>query len=256
MAGVLNPEAPIPLYRQLADDLEERIHSGKLAVGDRIPSEHMLAETHGIGRPTVRQATDYLVRRGLLERRRGSGTFVLMPRTEVDLFTLGGTVAAFEGAGLRLRTSLVEPIVRQCFDETAGPLCEREGFRFARVGCVDQQPVLVERMYLDGAVFPAFDQQRVEEESLSRLVQRHYHRRPTGGHQMIRASQLEAREAGLLKVEPKHGVLVIERSLDFTGVGAAFFARIFVLTDRVVLAQSLTDPLALTQLPAKLEEKA
>jgi GntR family transcriptional regulator len=253
---MLNPEAPTPLYRQLADELEARIRSGKFAAGACIPSEHKLAAEHGIGRPTVRQATDYLVRRGLLERRRGSGTFVLTPRTEVDLFTLGGTIAAFEGAGLHLRTSLVEPVRHfDCLDEKAGPLAERAGYVFARLGRVDKRAVLVERMYLDGSVFPEFDQQRIEQEPLSVLVHRHYHRHPLGGHQTIRALPLEPRDAALLKVEPGHSALSIERTLDFAAAQAAFYARIFVLTDWVVLAQSLTDPLASCQPTATQEEK-
>lgn len=254
---MLNPEAPIPLYRQLADELEERIYSGKIAAGDRIPSEHELSSLHGIGRPTVRQATDYLVRQGLLERRRGSGTFVLPPRTQVDLFTLGGTIAAFEGAGLVLRTTVIEEVTyRAKLDEDAGPLANRAGFTFTRLGRVDGLPVLLERMYLDAAVFPAFDTQPVAQEPLSRLVQRHYHRRPVGGQQTIRAWKLAPSEASSLNVEPGHGALLIERKLDFVTAKSALFTRIFALTDRVVLAQSLTDPLALTPMSALQEEKA
>jgi GntR family transcriptional regulator len=254
---MLNPEAPIPLYRQLADELEDRICSGNLAAGDRISSEHDLAALHGIGRPTVRQATDYLVRRGLLERRRGSGTFVLAPRPEVDIFTLGGTIAAFEGAGLVLRTTIVDPPRHvRSMDEESGPLAGREGFTFARLGRVDKQPVLFERMYLNAAVFPRFDAHRVDQGSLSDLVKRQYHRRPVGGHQTIRAHSLETHEAKLLKAEPGHGALLIERTLDFVAAKSAFFARILALTDRVVLAQSLTDPLAQASAPPNREEQA
>jgi GntR family transcriptional regulator len=254
---MLNPEAPIPLYRQLADELEERIYSGKLVAGERIPSENELSTMHGIGRPTVRQATDYLVRQGLLERRRGSGTFVLPPRTQVDLFTLGGTIAAFEGAGLALDTSIIEPVKHSLrLGVEAGPLGSHEGFTFSRLGCVDGHPVLLERMYLDAAVFPAFDTQPVAREALSRLVQRHYHRRPVGGQQSIRVAALSAREASVLQVEPKHAALLIERTLHFASAKSALFARIFALTDRVVLAQSLTDSMALAESPAHPEEEA
>jgi GntR family transcriptional regulator len=61
-----------------------------------LPSEHELARQFRVGRPTVRQATELLVRRGMIERRRGSGTLVRPARPEVDLFTLSGTIAAFE----------------------------------------------------------------------------------------------------------------------------------------------------------------
>lgn len=252
---MLNPDAPIPLYRQLAEQLEAWIHSGKLAAGAKIPSEHVLAAEHGIGRPTVRQATDFLIRRGLLERRRGSGTFVLAPRAEVDLFTLGGTVAAFEGAGLTLHTSIIEDVRRvERLGEIAGPLAGRAGFVVSRLGCVDENAVLLERMYFDAATFPGLDAQRLDQVPLSRLVETQYHRRPIGGQQTIRACALKAREATRLKVEAGRGALLIERTLDFAAAKAAIFARIVLLTDRVALAQSLSDPMAISHLPRSREE--
>ena len=80
----LNASSPIPLYRQLALRIREHIDRGEIGVSEKIPSEHRLAREYGIGRPTVRQATDLLVREGVLQRRRGSGTFVLPPYTELD----------------------------------------------------------------------------------------------------------------------------------------------------------------------------
>ncbi|WP_246804799.1 GntR family transcriptional regulator [Desulfosarcina cetonica] len=93
---MLNPDSPIPLYHQLADLLMTAIDAGDYPPESRIPSEPQLAKTYGIGRPTVRQAIDLLVRRGLLTRRRGSGTYVRPPVPEVDLFSLAGTSSAFQ----------------------------------------------------------------------------------------------------------------------------------------------------------------
>lgn len=254
---MLNPGAPIPLYRQLAEELEERIYSGQLGTGERIPSEHELAATHQIGRPTVRQATDYLVRRGLLERRRGSGTYVAANLPEVDLFTLAGTNAAFEGAGLKLRTALIQPVqYSQQLPSDAGPLSRQPGYSFARVGRVGDDVVLLEELYLDAAVFPRFDAQPVDREPLSRLVDCHYHRRPSGGNQTLRAQKVNAEQAKLLDVDVDTSALLIERTLDFPGAKAAIFTRMLALTDRVVLAQSLSTPLNLTCVLAQQEEES
>ncbi|MCP4207766.1 MAG: GntR family transcriptional regulator, partial [Shimia sp.] len=91
----LNTHSPIPLYQQLADRIRYEIETGGYRVNDKIPSEHVLAKQYAIGRPTVRQATDLLVRKGILQRKRGSGTFVLPPTQRIDLFSLTGTSAAF-----------------------------------------------------------------------------------------------------------------------------------------------------------------
>ena len=56
--------------------LKERIASGDLAPGERLPSEPALAERHGLSRVTVRRALDGLAREGLISRQAGAGTFV------------------------------------------------------------------------------------------------------------------------------------------------------------------------------------
>lgn len=67
----------VPLYFQLAQQLEDAIRDGRLRPGDRIDTETDLAERLGLGRPTVRQAVQELVSKGLLVRRRGVGTQVV-----------------------------------------------------------------------------------------------------------------------------------------------------------------------------------
>jgi DNA-binding FadR family transcriptional regulator len=57
--------------------LRARITSGDWPVGTRIPPEPALVELLGVGRNTVREAVQSLVHAGLLERRQGSGTYVL-----------------------------------------------------------------------------------------------------------------------------------------------------------------------------------
>ncbi|RKK05397.1 UTRA domain-containing protein [Pseudoroseomonas wenyumeiae] len=56
--------------------LRDRISSGVLAAGERLPGEPDLAATHGVSRVTIRRALDQLVAEKMLERRPGVGTFV------------------------------------------------------------------------------------------------------------------------------------------------------------------------------------
>lgn len=250
----LNPETGIPLYRQLADQLSERIHSGKLAVGERIPSEPELAHQLGIGRPTVRQATDLLVRRGLLERRRGSGTYVLGPTEQVDLFTLAGTNAAFEGAGLELATEIVVPTTWvQSLDSQAGPLANTPGFTFCRRSTLARQPVMLEYVALGESAFPGFDRHSLEGQQLSLLIETHYRRKPTGGTQSLSVATLSADEARLLAVDAGTPALLILRRLDFALAPASLYVRIYVLTHLVALTQHLYATASATSQPLSLE---
>jgi GntR family transcriptional regulator len=252
---VLNPDLGIPLYRQLADELSAQIYAGKLSVGERISAESELAEKYGIGRPTVRQATDLLVRRGLLERRRGSGTYVLSPREQVDLLQLAGTGKAFEGAGLTLETKIVEPVsLIAKLGREAGPLAQHAGYAFTRLGSLDGRPVLVEHMLLRQDVFPGIERYKLEGASLSQLIERRYQRRPSGGKQTLSVAELSRKEARLLDVSTGTSALLVERRLDFAGAPGSIFIRLFVLTSRVALSQSIAEPTGSTVMALSLEK--
>ena len=64
-----------------ADELAERIAHGQFRPGDKLPNELELAQTLKISRTTLREALSILVTRGLLEVRRGVGTFVTRSRS-------------------------------------------------------------------------------------------------------------------------------------------------------------------------------
>jgi DNA-binding FadR family transcriptional regulator len=63
------------------EQLQEQLSAGAWVVGDRIPSEHDLAGRLGVSRPAVREAIRALSHVGVLDVRRGDGTFV---RTTID----------------------------------------------------------------------------------------------------------------------------------------------------------------------------
>ena len=65
------------LIDQVIDQLRQQIVTGLWAVGSRIPTESELAQLTATSRNTVREAVQSLVHAGLLERRQGSGTYVL-----------------------------------------------------------------------------------------------------------------------------------------------------------------------------------
>jgi len=82
--------SPVPLYFQVAEQLEGAINDGSLAPGDRISNEVALAEALGLSRPTLRQAIQQLVDKGMLVRKRGVGTQVVgsQIRRPVELTSL------------------------------------------------------------------------------------------------------------------------------------------------------------------------
>lgn len=69
------------LGSQVEDALFSYILNEPVEIGEKIPNEFELAERFGVGRSTVREAVKGLVSRGILEVRRGSGTFVVSTST-------------------------------------------------------------------------------------------------------------------------------------------------------------------------------
>ena len=80
----------MPLYFQVAEQLERAIVDGVLAPGERVPNEVALADELGLSRPTMRQAIQILVDKGMLVRKRGVGTQVVKAqiRRPVELTSL------------------------------------------------------------------------------------------------------------------------------------------------------------------------
>lgn len=75
----LDRDAMTPLYVQLANVLRERIRSGEIPVGRRLPSQSELeAETDGmVSRRTIKSALEVLVDEGLVQGVQGKGVFVV-----------------------------------------------------------------------------------------------------------------------------------------------------------------------------------
>ena len=63
-------------YLEAAEWIRQRIRSGQLRPGDRVESENQLSAVFGLSRQTARHALEVLVEQGLLQRVKGSGTYV------------------------------------------------------------------------------------------------------------------------------------------------------------------------------------
>lgn len=64
------------LYEQIVQQIEERILRGDLEPGEKLPSEHEMADQFGVSRTAIREATKTLRAKGLVEVQLGRGTFV------------------------------------------------------------------------------------------------------------------------------------------------------------------------------------
>jgi GntR family transcriptional regulator len=237
---MINPQSPVPIYRQLADQLTAKVRAGDYQPGERIPSEHRLAADYGIGRPTVRQAVDLLVRKGLLIRRRGSGTYVCDAQQEVDLFSLDGTTAAFRKKGVAVETRIITPIHLQAVDfEPDNPFSGRAAFFSTRLTLVDHKPVLLEDLYLAADLFSGIDRLDLQGRSLSAVAEEQYYLRPVGGRQSFSIGYADPNRQQFLKIGAQTPVLVVRRRLHFPQMDDGVYSHLWCRTDQFVFTQNI-----------------
>ncbi len=238
--NMLNSDSPIPLYHQLADIILERIRAGEYPEGSKIPSEHDLAKTFRIGRPTARQATDLLVRKRFLVRKRGAGTFVLSEPKEVDLFSLAGTISSFEEKGISLKTTILENIrLKKIAHDMENPFSNKKAYFLSRLGQVKNSPVLIEDIYLHFELFSGINEMDLKDRSLSQIVDEQFYMRLKSGNQNFRIGYLTEKKAQLLKVSPDTPILIVKRFLHFPQSDNAIYSELFCRTDQFIFSQKI-----------------
>ena len=77
-----------PMYQQMNEILRELLRSEEFAEGDQFLTERQIAERFQVSRPTANKVLGGMVAEGLLEFRKGVGTFVCPPRLNYDIQTL------------------------------------------------------------------------------------------------------------------------------------------------------------------------
>ena len=77
LENMYTPIQSSKVFEQIAQQIEERILSGELQSGDRLPTERELSQQFHASRTAVREAMKTLAQRGLVDMRPGRGTIVI-----------------------------------------------------------------------------------------------------------------------------------------------------------------------------------
>lgn len=206
-----------PKYRELAEMLLGRI--GGAAIGDPMPSERQLADETGVSRMTARRAIDELVRRGLLTREVGRGTFVARPAVTMPL-QLTSFTEDMRARGhvpssrvLRLETVRADAAEAGAFAVDPGhPL-----LILVRLRLADDIPMAIERSHLRIDAFPGLDRHDFAADSLYRVLAEEYGVRFDAGEQVIRAGIVRDDDAAILRMAAGAAVLELVRTSESQG---------------------------------------
>ena len=205
-----------PRYRQAADHLAERIASGELPPHTRLPSERSIAEQFGLSRMTARHAVEYLVRRGLVYRRPGSGTYVAAPRIVHSLQRLAGFSEQMRAQGIAPAGRVLETALTDRLDpEATEALRLGRGDRawtLRRVRYGDGEPLLIETFFVPDAVCPQLGRHDLTAGSLYDLMRTAYGIEPVRAHETIEPAACDAADARLLGDRPGAPAIMVTRT--------------------------------------------
>jgi len=139
----------LPKYIQISEMLIREIAAGHLADGARLPPERDMAAELGISVGTLRKALGDLSEKGMLERVQGSGNYV-RHRTDVASVYALFRLELLGGGGLpTARVLAVDRLEKEAGMRAFGP--STQAHRIRRVRLLDDIPVAIEEIWLDGS---------------------------------------------------------------------------------------------------------
>lgn len=202
----------MPLYYQVEENLRKTIEEGKWKSGDFLPTEKELQQIYGVSRTTIRQALDLLVRKGMLIRIPGKGTFVSKNRIIHYVGTITSFTEEMQSRRMVPGTKILEfarvfpppSVIRDLGISENAPVIVLKRLRFA-----NEEPVAISEIYLPEDLVPGFLEEGLNEESLYNFLEKRYGLSFQETHETVEATLITGREAKLLEViEGTPGLLV------------------------------------------------
>ena len=139
----------LPTYLRIAEALTIDIGGGRLAAGEKLPPERTMASDHGVAVATLRKALRLLEERGLIERRQGSGNYVLGGQKNIGTYAMFRLELKDVGGGLP--TARLLDITKTHKPDALPDIGQRSdmGIRMRRLRFLADLPVAVEEIWLD-----------------------------------------------------------------------------------------------------------
>jgi GntR family transcriptional regulator len=225
-----------PAYQRIRSIIWKRIEAGQLKPGDVVDSERELAKIHRVSLMTARHALTSLEREGVVERRRGAGTFVAPPKIHFNKLMSYSEQMASRGlvAGSELLCSKIidyEP-------EIAARLAVTPNHRLVKVERVRHaanEPFALEVCYLSAEEFGGLVSAPLGKGSLFSILERDFGVELAHADEEVDATAADTRIADLLSVPRGTPLLRIRQVIYSTKGKATIYVLGFYRSDRHTL---------------------
>ena len=145
------------LYEKVKRMLKDRINTGVYTIGSALPTEVKLIEEYNVSRITIRKAIDELVKLNLVEKRRGSGTYVLATEHSYEMRRMTGTteIQASYNKVVKYKVLRFSMITDNVSINKVLEVHKSEPIYYIRrVKYIDDMPIIVEDSYMPVYLFP------------------------------------------------------------------------------------------------------
>jgi GntR family transcriptional regulator len=201
----------IPLHIQLKKEIEEKIFDGIYV--EKIPSERELMAEYRVSRSTVREAIRLLEVEGIIEKRRGKGTFVALRPISDWLGSLSSTNETIERMGMVPGAKLVKSEIRNVTGAIKDQIGLDKAYYFKRIRYANHIPIGIENHFYPihlGEQLVKFD---LNKEAFYDLLERELGVKTFFAEQIIMAGKLSKEDANLMEVPVNTDVLIAERKI-------------------------------------------
>ncbi len=218
----------VPAYTQIEERVIALVESGRLAVGERLPSERDLADWVGVSRLTARAALTSLAQRGLVERGVGRrGTVVSRGKLAYDLRDLAGFTEMVHRHGLSASARIRALAELPAPDAVAHELRVAPGasvYRVERLRFANREPLTLEDSWLPAARFPGLLDHDMSG-SLYAVMRDIYACPPVRAIERLEPTLADARQAHALDVAVGSPLMRVERQTYAADDAPVEFAR-------------------------------
>src|SRR6267378_4225632 len=164
-----------PAYQRIQTAIRRRIDSGQLQSGDAVASERDLAKIHQVSLMTARHALASLEREGVVERRRGIGTFVAAPKIHFN--KLMSYTEQMASRSLTAASKVLFAKIIHDEQEIAARLALPPNIgiiKLERLRHSSEEPFALETCYFSSEEFPNLLSLPLNRESLFKVLEREY----------------------------------------------------------------------------------
>lgn len=224
------------LYSRVEHVLADEIATGAMKVGDQLPTEDSLIARFEVSRITVRRAIQNLVSRGLVEIRRGKGTFVTAPRITQELTELTGFVEDMHALGRTPTARVIGKEVVNAGAIVADHLALTKGervVRIRRVRLANGVPLSFDETYLPLEIGKKILANNLKIEPIFSLLERKYGIPLVEAEYKLEAAAASNEVAAALRVKQGSPVFCIERTSYSTGSVPVDYEKLYYRGDLV-----------------------